>query len=66
MGRGKDKTVSVNDLRNMSPREQSALLGAARLGRVKVRGTAVVRDAAGNVRYDEPKRAGTYGENNIG
>lgn len=41
------------------PREQlSALLLAAH----KVEATAVVRDIYGNIKYDRPELAGTYGE----
>jgi len=65
MGRGRDKTIQVSDLNNMSPCESGALMAAAKLGRVKVHGTAVVRDAKGNARYDEPKRAGQYNEDRI-
>ena len=40
-------------------------MAAARIGRVKVTGTAVVRGADGNARYDNPDRAGQYGEDRV-
>ncbi len=65
MGRGRDKIILGSDIKNMSPRESSALMAAARIGRVKVTGTAVVRGADGNARYDNPDRAGQYGEDRV-
>lgn len=65
MGRGRDKVILGSDIKNMSPAESSALMGAARVGRVKITGTAVVRGADGNARYDDPKRAGQYGEDRV-
>jgi len=65
MGRGRDKTIQMGDFKNMSPRESSAVAAAVKLGRLKVRGTAVVRDESGNARYDDPKMAGQYGEDNV-
>ena len=65
MGRGRDMIVLSSDIPNMSPRESSMLMAAANLGRVKVSGSAVVRGADGNARYDEPKRAGQYGEDHV-
>ncbi len=66
MARGKDKTVELGDIKNMSPGEQTALFNAARMGRVKIEGTAVVRTAdSGNVKYADPQQAGNYGEENV-
>lgn len=65
MGRGRDKTIQLGDLKNMSPRESSAVMAAAKLGRIKVHGTAVVRDVSGNARYDHPSKAGQYNEDRI-
>ena len=65
MGRGKDKTISGKDIPNMSPREQAGLATMARMGRVKITGTAVVRKADGNAKYSDPKKAGSYGEDKL-
>lgn len=62
MGRGRDKRIDGNDLKNMSPQEVGAVLNAARTGRVKVTGAAVVRSKSGNVKYDNPSLAGSYHE----
>lgn len=66
MARGKDKTISAKDIGNMSPQERAGLGNLAKMGRVKVRGSAVVRSrGSGNAKYDDPKLAGTYSEDNI-
>jgi len=62
MGRGRDKIILGSDFKNMSPGEANAAIAKA----VRISGTAVVRGKDGNARYDEPKRAGQYGERNIG
>lgn len=60
-GRGRDKTISGDDLKNMSPQERNVAIMRA----IRVTGTATVRDKNGNVRYDEPKRAGQYHEEKL-
>ena len=65
MGRGRDKTISLADMKNMSPDEQYAVVNAVRLGRVKAKGTALVRDRHGNARYEKPALKGKYGEDNV-
>jgi len=66
MARGKDKTVELGDVKNMSPGEQSGLMNLVKTGKVKIKGTAVVRDAdTGNARYEKPDLAGTYNEDEL-
>ena len=65
MGRGKDKPISANDIRAMSPAERVALGNLAQMGQVRVSGTAVVRKADGNIRYEDPKQAGKYNEDKL-
>lgn len=49
----------------MSPAERQALGNLAQMGRVKVKGTAVVRGADGNVKYSDPTQAGKYNEDKL-
>jgi len=65
MGRGRDKTISANDIANMSPRERAGLGALAQMGRVRITGTAVVRKADGNAKYADPKKAGKYNEDKL-
>ena len=65
MGRGKDKTINASDLGSMSPRELAALGNAARLGLIKIKGTALVRGADGNARYDPGATPGQYNEDKV-
>ena len=57
MGRGSGYTIDQNDFRSMTSAEISNAFRAA----IIKKGTAVVRDKDGNVKYDDPSRAGTYG-----
>lgn len=61
MGRGRDKVIKGSDLRNMSPGE----VNKAFMGAIRITGTAVVRDAKGNVKYDDKRRAGSYNEDKL-
>ena len=65
MGRGQDYVIQGSDFKNMSPGESSAVMAAAKLGRIKIRGTAVVRDSNGNARYERPELAGKYNEDRL-
>lgn len=66
MGRGRDKTISADDIKNMSPAETNGLMNLAKMGKVKIRGTAVVRSAkSGNAQYQDPALAGTYNEDKL-
>ena len=65
MGRGRDKTINERDLQNMSPQERGAVFNMAKMGRVRVNGTSVVRGKDGNVRYTDPKKAGRYNEDKL-
>ena len=66
MGRGRDKTISADDIKNMSPSDSRGLANLVKMGKVKIRGTAVVRSAAsGNAQYQDPALAGTYNEDKL-
>jgi hypothetical protein len=66
MARGKDKTIALDDIKNMSPGDSRGLVNLVRMGKVKVKGTAVVRSAdSGNARYENPDLAGTYNEDKL-
>jgi hypothetical protein len=66
MGRGRDKSISLDDIRSMSPQDGGGLANLVKMGRVKIKGTAVVRSAAsGNARYEKPELAGTYNEDKL-
>ena len=65
MGRGKDKTIILSDLQNMSPREQGAVMNAVTLGRIKAKGTALVRGPDGNARYDAGAQPGKFNEEKV-
>ena len=65
MGRGKDKTINASDVGSMSPRELASLGNAARMGRLKIKGTVLVRGADGNARYDPGAQPGKYNEDNV-
>ena len=65
MGRGRDKTIDGKDIASMSPSERAALGNLAIMGRVEVKGSAVVRGKDGNAKYDDPSKAGTYNEDNL-
>ena len=65
MGRGRDKTICLSDVRGMSDRDLCILGNHASLRNLKFKGTAVVRDACGNVRYADSQEAGKYGEKNV-
>jgi hypothetical protein len=50
----------------MSPDESRGLANLVRTGKVKIKGTAVVRSAdTGNARYEKPDLAGTYNEDEL-
>jgi hypothetical protein len=49
----------------MSHAELNAIGNLAKMGKIKGHGTAVVRDASGNAKYDDPKLAGTYNEDRL-
>lgn len=67
MGRGKDKVIKGSDIPNMSPQERASLGNAASMGKVKVRGKALVRDGkTGNAKYGDKSQAGNYGEDSHG
>ncbi len=66
MARGKDKKIELGDIKNMSPGETNGLMNLVRMGKVKVKGTAVVRSAdTGDARYEKPDLAGTYNEDKL-
>jgi len=66
MARGKDKTIELGDIANMSPGESRAVMNLVTTGKVKIKGTAVVRSAdSGNVRYENRDLAGTYNEDKL-
>lgn len=65
MGRGRDKIINERDLRNMSPQERGAVMNMARMGRVRVNGSSVVRGKDGNVKYTDPNKAGRYNEDKL-
>lgn len=54
----KFRTITQDEFNAMTPDEQNNVL----LKMVKLEGTGVVRDAAGNIKYDNPADAGKYGE----
>lgn len=49
----------------MSRREWAALGNLARMGLVKGRGTAVVRDSSGNAKYADARQKGKYNEDQL-
>ena len=49
----------------MSPDERRALGNLAIMGKVEVKGSAVVRGKDGNAKYEDPSKAGTYNEDNL-
>ena len=51
-------TLTREQIEAMPQEEFASLVMAAH----KVEATAVVRDAQGNIKYDRPELAGTYGE----
>lgn len=66
MARGKEKTINVDDIKTMSPDESRGLMNLVKTGKVKIKGTAVVRSAdSGNARYENPDLAGTYNEDKL-
>ena len=56
-----EKTYTLDDLRDMPEDQAASLLMKA----VKISGTIVVRDKDGNIKYDQPELAGTYGEDKL-
>jgi len=56
-----EKTYTKAELDAM-PKDQVINL---MLKAVKISGTLVVRDKDGNIKYDKPELAGTYGEENL-
>jgi hypothetical protein len=54
-------TLTKRELDQMSPDELTNLLLKAH----KVEATMVVRDKNGNIKYDRPELAGTYGEEHL-
>lgn len=56
-----EKTYSKEDLEAMPPDQARNLLMKA----IEITGTFVVRDKGGNIKYDKPELAGTYGEENL-
>lgn len=66
MGRGRDKSISIDDVRNMSPGESQGLANLVKMGKVKIHGTAVVRSRdTGDVQYQDPAFAGSYNEDKL-
>lgn len=66
MARGKEKTIKLDDIKSMSPGESRGLMNLVKTGKVKIKGTAVVRSAdSGNVRYEKSDLAGTYNEDKL-
>ncbi len=66
MARGKEKTIKADDIKNMSPDESRGLMNLVKTGKVRIKGTAVVRSAdSGNARYENPDLAGTYNEDKL-
>lgn len=57
----KEKTYTQEELEAMPPKQAANLIMTA----VKISGTMVVRDKQGNIKYDRPELAGTYGEENL-
>lgn len=51
-------TYNQDDLQSMTQKERNNVF----LHKVKIKGTGVVRDASGNVKYDDPAKVGNYGE----
>ena len=51
-------TLTRDDLAKMSQGQLTRLLMASS----KIRATAVVIDKDGNIKYDDPSKAGTFGE----
>lgn len=56
-----DETYTLAELKKMPKDQATNLLMKA----VKISGTMVVRDKAGNIKYDKPELAGTYGEDKL-
>ena len=57
-GKTVEVTLTKAELDAMTPEARNNMFIHA----FKVKGTAVVKDAEGNVRYDDEKLKGTYGE----
>jgi hypothetical protein len=57
----------TEERKEISRKELSDMISTndARLGKVKIEATAVVRRADGSVKYDNPDNAGTYCEEGI-
>jgi len=56
-----EKTYNLDDLKAMPSGQAVALL----IKSIEISGTIVVRDKNGNIKYDDPTLAGTYGENKL-
>ena len=52
------KTYTEKDLAGMTPEEVTNVFTKM----VKIEGQGVVRDKDGNIKYDDPSKAGSYGE----
>lgn len=52
------RTLTAAEILAMTPEEFNNVIAEA----VEVRGTAVVRSADGKIKYDDPSRAGEFGE----
>lgn len=57
------ETFSREQLLAMPADKLAALLEKAQRPDVKFTGQAVVRKADGSIKYDDPSKAGSYGEN---
>lgn len=57
-------TYTLEDLQAMTPEELVAVMAKIKAAghNVEYNGTAVVRDSDGNIKYDDPSKAGTFGE----
>jgi len=53
------KKISAKEFNEMPADEQASVL----MKMVKIEGVGVVRDEDGNIKYDDPSQAGTFGEN---
>jgi len=56
-----DITLTRSDLEKLTNDDVIALIMRA----YKIRATAVVRDKDGNIKYDDPSKAGSFGEEYI-
>lgn len=60
-GKTVDVTLTKAELDAMSPEARNNMF----LHAFKIKGTAVVKRADGSIKYDDPSRAGEYGESEL-